>query len=447
MITRQDILKRGGALALAVAAPLPLYRGMTAAAPVTLDFWNWWNGPRKPLMDQLIGRFQAQHPTIQVKNDLKTYDHRAEQVLTALISPNPPAVLMALRTEIPTFADQGTIIPIDSYVKASGVDVRKFYPSQVGSMYQRGQLYSLPMPTGGEYSMMLYNTDLFRKAGLNPARPPRTWQELTAAGAALTKRGSGGKIVQGGINLLYSGIGYQFLPNLYCNNGSLYSSDLKKVAFYSPEGIQTLQFMVDLIRSQYGSMEHYLDFVNTTDDDSLPQHPWHQGRLGMFPVGYWVFYETQQLAPKLRYDVTLRAYNGANPKAKTQGPVTGGWGYVIPKGLSPETEQAAFQFVKFLTYDMQGGCQFMQAQGRPSPLTACNNSPIYFSSNPHWSQVQQAVAHDVTIPVLSPHDQIVAQFDTHLQGAFYGSKTAKQALSDAADAAQPILDRYWNSHH
>jgi sn-glycerol 3-phosphate transport system substrate-binding protein len=40
---------------------------------------------------------------------------------------------------------------------------------------------------------MYYRKDYFREAGLDPERPPRTWDEVTEMGKALVRRDGSGR--------------------------------------------------------------------------------------------------------------------------------------------------------------------------------------------------------------------------------------------------------------
>ncbi|MEZ4637410.1 MAG: hypothetical protein R2856_21050 [Caldilineaceae bacterium] len=63
-------------------------------------------------------------------------------------------------------ADEGLILPITSYVESAGIDLNNFYDSEIGNFYYKGELYSMPMPTGGGVaSLMLVNSDMFAAAG------------------------------------------------------------------------------------------------------------------------------------------------------------------------------------------------------------------------------------------------------------------------------------------
>ncbi|HHT25912.1 MAG TPA: hypothetical protein GXZ82_01515 [Firmicutes bacterium] len=113
------------------------------------------------------------------------------------------------------------------------------------------------------------------------------------------------------------------------------------------------------------------------------------------------------------FGIALVPYNDRNPNATHRG-IAGnlfGWGYVIPADATPAKRDAALEFIKFLTTDMEGGCQFLQSLGRPSPLRRCNASRVYSETNPHWNIVGMALESDVPYPMTPVYADIQNMFD------------------------------------
>jgi len=410
---------------------------------ITIDFWNWWDVGRQPLMDKIIEGFHVDFPIITVNSVPQTWDRRDEVVITALSGGKPPQVIMATRQEIVNFADSGALAPIDAYVDMQKLDLARYYDSEIASMWWKDQLYALPMPTaGGETSLYFYNTTLFQEAGLNPEKPPTTWDELDAAAEKLTKRSSDGAIEQMGVNLAVDHT--TFLAQLYCDNGTLYSDDLKNVTFNSDKGVETLQWMLDFVNKHFGGQQNVLDWLATinTGEDSF-----HQQRLAIQFQNVSQFFHLKDKAPDVKYNVGFRPYNGNNPDAKSQG-IAGlsfGWGYVIPKGLNPEVEEAAFDWVKRITYDDQGACTFMLEQERPSPLIDCNERPEFAQNNPHWDKVQQAMQNDIAVGIVPVQAEILATLQNYVEMVGFDEMSVEEALDAAAEEAQATLDDYWSN--
>ena len=440
--TRRTVVKAGGGLAAMAGVGAPMTQRAIAQNSVTIDFWNWWDVGRQPLMDSIIAAFQKEFPNITVNNVPQTWDRRDEVVTTALAGGEPPEIIMASRQEIVKFADSGAITPINKYIEAQGINLAAYYDSEIASMWWKDQIYALPMPTaGGETGLYFYNTALFEQAGLDPENPPETWADLDAAAAKLTKLSSDGAIEQLGVNLSVTHLA--FLGQLYTNNGSLYSEDLKTVTFNNAQGVETLQWMVDFVNKHIGGQQNFLDWeatINTGED------PFHQQRLAIQFQNVSQFFHLKNKAPDVPYSVHFRPYNSNNPDAKSQGvaAMSFGWGYIIPNGLDPAVEEAAFNFVKRITYDDSGACTFMLEQERPSPLVSCNERPEFAEMNPHWDKVLQVLASDVSVGVVPVQAEIFATLADHVELVAFGEMSPEEGLNAAAEEAQAILDGYWS---
>ena len=160
-----------------------------------------------------------------------------------------------------------------------------------------------------------------------------------------------------------------------------------------------------------------------------------------------IFFHIQSLKPELNYATGLRPYNADNPDAEPTG-VSGeqfGWGYVIPAGVPAEKQEAALKWIKKITYDEDGGGWFMMEQGRPSPIRAVNENEMYYEVNPDWDVVLESLENDVSVPLFPDHTRVRDIVEQAVEAALFGEMTPQEALDDAAEQSQAILDEYWSS--
>jgi len=440
---RRQLLQGAGGLAAFAALGSPAtHQALAQDAAITLDYWNWWDVQRQELMDAIIADFQEEFPDIVVNNVPQTWDRRAEVVTTALAGGDPPEIIMASRQEIVQFADSGAIAPITQFVETEGLDLDRYYPSEIASMWWNDELYALPMPTaGGETGLYVYNAQLFEEAGLDPENPPETWDELDEATAALTKLTDNGALDIPGSNLSMSAQG--FLAQLYTNNGTLYSDDLKTVTWNSPEGVEALTWLFEYVQRHFGGHQNQLDWTNAIQPG---ERRFDQGRLAIEFTNVSVFFHIRNNAPDLQYGVGFRPYNSNNADAKSQGvaALSFGWGYIIPSSLDEATQEAAFKFIKRITYD-DAAADFMLQQERPSPLIDANENPEYQDINPHWDKVIQSMEHDVSVGIVPVQTEIISVLTDYVDLVAFEEMSPEEGLNMAAEEAQGILDEYWSS--
>jgi len=420
---------------------------------ITLEFMNWWGAAREALMDEVIAQFEEENPCIDVVNQVQPWDNRAELLATAVASSNPPGIIMTTRPETYQFAIQGLISPITAQVENAQLDLSMFYDGEIGIQYWNGELYGLPMPTaGGLTSMFMYNKEMLAEAGFDPEDPPETWQELEEVARAITVADAIGVETMTAAVIDSDNLDESFVSWLYTNDGQYVSDDGRTLMFNSEEGVETLQWLLDYTNEINGGIQNVTDFMQ---DSSFPEgdDPFYDDQLVFFEGNTSMFghYETnapEEYADPTVWGVMLRPYNGENPDATHAGITgygfSGGWAYTIPTVHPQEVKDAAYKFAEFLGVDERGGCAFLFAQSRPSPIRECNENQAYFEANPHWDVVLEGLATDVPVAITPVQGQIAEVVRNHIEEAFFGLKTAEEALADAQTEGQAILDEFWS---
>ena len=450
-ISRRSMLKLMGATAatgvLAACAPVAAPAGGEGAAPaaetVSIRFWNVWGAAREELMNQIIANFETENPGITVQNLVQPFEGREENLFAALAGGDPPEVMMASRAEILKFADDGLLAPIDDFVAANGLDLNAFYPSEIGNFYWEGALYSMPMPTGGGItSLELVNFDIVNAEG-KEGMIPATWAELEDMAKEYTTLDDRGILRIGADPGTDASA---FFAWLYCNTGEIYSEDLRQVAFDSEAGLDTLNWMVNFTNDINGGVQNVIDFFAGPGEATEAQ-PWYNDAQLINFANVSIFFHMQTYKPDMQWDMSTRPYNGGNPDAVSQG-LSGenfAWGYVVPSVVTEPTQDAAFKWVKKITYDEDGAGWFMLQQGRPSPLRAVNENQAYYDVNPHWDKVLISLESDKSIAIMPEHARVKDIVNQAVQAALFGDKTPEVALADAATQAQAVLDEYWGA--
>lgn len=111
------------------------------------------------------------------------------------------------------------------------------YNSSIDLFKKDGKIYGLP--TDGYGMGLVYNKEVFTKAGLDPNTPPKTWAEVRAAAKKIAELGPGyvGYGEYSGNNVG----GWHFTASIYGRGGSVITPDGKKAAFNTPEGKAVLE--------------------------------------------------------------------------------------------------------------------------------------------------------------------------------------------------------------
>ena len=105
---------------------------------------------------------------------ITTYDGK---LLPAIVAGTPPDVICTSENHH-VLVSEGIIQEITPYVeKDSKFSMDQFYPQKIEDCYYNGKLYSLPFQLDIN-GFLVWNEDLFKKAGLDPKGQPKSLQEL-----------------------------------------------------------------------------------------------------------------------------------------------------------------------------------------------------------------------------------------------------------------------------
>ncbi|MGY0071076.1 ABC transporter substrate-binding protein [Streptomyces sp. QTS137] len=198
-----------------------------------------------------------------------------------------------------------------------------------------GRIYGVPR-TG--YSMgLIYNRQLFERAGLDPDRPPTTWAGVRDAAKRIAALGDG-TVGYADYSAQNQG-GWHFTAELYSQGGDVVTPDGKEAAVDSPEGRAVLQTLHDMRWEDESMGSKQLLVINDV------QQMMGAGKLGMYlaaPDNIPILvkekgaeYEDLALAPMPGGQATL----------------IGGDGYMFNEKASPEQIRAGLKWLDhmFLT--------------------------------------------------------------------------------------------------
>ena len=151
-----------------------------AATTIKLYYPVHLTGPLVKEIEAIVKDFQQQHSDIRVEPVWGgNYWQNMQKTMAALQAGNPPDVAVHLAIDVVTLTDLGAVIPLDEFVEKEGGEefLADFFPGFLNDLKSGGKVYALPFQRSTP--ILYYNKELFQKAGLDPAKPPTNWQELS----------------------------------------------------------------------------------------------------------------------------------------------------------------------------------------------------------------------------------------------------------------------------
>jgi sn-glycerol 3-phosphate transport system substrate-binding protein len=185
-VTRPPFRFLAAALLTAIlAAPSP------AAARTEIHFWHAMTGQLGEAVNGLVKQFNESQQEYEVKALRKgSYAETLTAAIAAYRQKSHPHIVQVFEVGTQTMMLSGAILPVYQLMKEQeiAVDWKDFIAPVVGYYTKDGQLYS--MPFNSSTPIFYYNKDAFKKAGLDPGKPPRTWKEVEAAARKLIGAGA-----------------------------------------------------------------------------------------------------------------------------------------------------------------------------------------------------------------------------------------------------------------
>ena len=193
----------GGAMALTALGLLtfgPRAGRADVADRVVVRYWEKWTDFEGEAMRKLVGVF---NDTVGAERgiyvDYQTTTNIDLKTLVAVAGGDPPDLSGLWQYSVSSFAAKNGLLPLGARAADAGITADLLIPVYFEPCHYHGELYGMPLTP---WSIALYyNKDLFaefadelRAAGLDPTRPPRTLDELSAYGRVMQRRNDQGDL-------------------------------------------------------------------------------------------------------------------------------------------------------------------------------------------------------------------------------------------------------------
>ncbi|HYB56599.1 MAG TPA: ABC transporter substrate-binding protein [Alphaproteobacteria bacterium] len=306
-----------------------------AAEPVHLSFWYPVDlgGGLAKVIDGLVADFDKAHPDIQVTPTYTgSYDTTLQKIQAAKMAGTLPDVAVTEISSVPVLGALGAARPLDALIAGEGGKkfLDKFWPSMLLNCVYDGKVYGIPFQRSTP--VMYYNKDAFKAAGLDPDKPPLTWDELVADAEKLTKR-DGDRVTQWGLELPLEAFNWFYYALVYSNGGQSLSPDGTKALWDQPPELAALGFWHDLV-NKYKVTPAYT--------------PWNDGPQEFAAGKVAMIWHSTGSQAFMRQNVKFAWGLGRIPKHAQFGPPSGG-GNLMLYATDPARQKAAWSFIVWLS--------------------------------------------------------------------------------------------------
>jgi multiple sugar transport system substrate-binding protein len=209
----------------------------------TITVWQGEEPDSEKYFGAKFAEYEQLHPGVTIKTLYIPGDSFEAKLLTAYSSGNGPDIAKVGGWDMPTYIDKDYLAPLDpnAFGKADLAGVGTLLePGSLTPLTFDSKVYGFPIDFN---SMSLwYRKDRFSAAGLDPNKPPTTWEQVQEYDKALTNpdRSKVGFQPATTGDPIFAEM--QFLPLINGLGGSLLNADNTKGNLETPEGIKALTY-------------------------------------------------------------------------------------------------------------------------------------------------------------------------------------------------------------
>lgn len=319
-------------------------------------------------------------------------------------------------------------------------DIDDFFEGDVNQYSIDGELYGMPLYS--DTNLLYWRTDLFEEAGLDPNRPPQTYDEFREYAQRLTVDANGkradeegfdpnnvevwGSAFKGSQNLASTWEWYNYL---YAWGGDVFDEDYN-ITVNEPAAVDSLQWVVDNYR-EYGIYPLGILTFDYTEFQTL----FLEGKIAM-AINWPYMYELVQDPESSK--VVGKVAVGRKPMQVTHGGNIGGWSMNVFKDCP--NQDIAVDFAKWFA---RPEATRMYAGVGNVPVRKSVLSEVAAGEGQPWQAIQENLVDGQMVSALAtgeswmPIEQVL---QVAIQRSFTGEATPQQALDQAAEEIAGILD-------
>lgn len=353
--------------------------------------------------------FGKANPGYKVNVETFPWANRDTGLATAIAANKGPDVVYLVPDQLPKY--ERSIIPADEYM--SPEDKADYRKSALDSVTVDGKILGTPVLTSA--NPLVCDKRVF--AAIGETNYPSTWADLMALGPRLKEKGFQATSHSGDTQQTLNMTWY---PLLWQAGGDVFAPDGKSVAFNSEAGVKALSYLKELVDKGYTDK----DQITTTP--KLEQTPVAKGKVACTwqntPADVEPFWGKENIVVKPPLsDVKSAGYGTVGTFAMLKG----------------ANKDAAGKWISFLA--------------KPENSSALVTSNGYFpartsAADPYPGDALQAdVAKTLDSmsagPLLEKSRDVMGVLAPEIQAALIGKKSPKDALNDAAKAANALLSR------
>jgi len=214
------------------------------ARKIEIVFWHSLGFHVKQIIEQMTDEYNRIQSDVKVTPVFQgMYEEMQVKMLAAAVTRQLPEVAQVQIEYLDSYVKNSLLQPVDDLIPP---EEKEDILDKLWEVTARdGHIYGIPFCIS--VTVFFYNEDAFKKAGLNPDKPPSTWDEVIRMGKKLTRDINGDGEIDKYAMMFWTRGFYGIAPFLWANGGSFFTDDGNKINLTSEEMVKTIIFLTDFI--------------------------------------------------------------------------------------------------------------------------------------------------------------------------------------------------------
>lgn len=413
----------GGAAACSRSGPDSV-SAATARGPITV--WLSNNAQEVAWGEKMIASWNKAHPDQHVTSQQIPAGKTSEEALSASIIAGNSACLVfnTSPASVPQFQKQAGLVPLDDFPDGARYIESRTGPRAEQYRFEDGSYYQLPWKSNPV--MILYNKDIFRKAGLDPENPElATYDEFLDSSRKIVSSGAADAAIWPAPTSEFFQSWFDFYPAFIAESGGKSLVDNGEPQFDSPAGKRVFDFWRTVYREKLAPNE-------TFPGDALGG-----GKTAMSTVGPWA---VATYKDSIDWGVVPVPTSDGRPASEIS---TFSDQKSVAMFSACENRATAWDLMKFATSREQDGA-FLAGTGQmPMRPALLRTYADWFAENPDYKEFADQADRTVEVPAVAGSiDVWQALRDGWTRSVVFGREPTGEELPRLSRDITSLLDEY-----
>ena len=420
----------------------------TSDGPIEITMWHTEVAANLDAIQALTRRYNDFQNEVRVKLAFQgEVNEEMAKLIASLGSGQLPHLVYINEGHTQRLIDTGAMAPVQEFIDRDKYDLSDLDKRAVRYYTAEGKLWAMPFAM--IIPMLFYNKITFREVGLDPEKPPTDLEEMRQVSEKMLERDAHGNLTRSGvaidINDWHLNLMLQEYGDLFANNDNGRAGRATEVLFNGPTGQAFFQWWHDMVDEglalNVGRNPTYADAVLAVAT----------GRAGMtFASSAHLRSVVDLLELGLEGgEWELGVANEPGVPGGTGLPGIYGRALWILKSHPEEEQEAAWKFIKWLMEPEQQAEWYAGSGYLPVSISAYE-LPAAKEIEAKYPQFK--IAADLYLgssttsaplgPLLGPHLEVADIIVRAAEEMLVGDKDPIDAINDAADEANGVLEDY-----